>query len=230
MNLILFDDPGSRSNLLPLTFTRPVAAIRVGILTIAEKWERYLGVKSSYSTQPYLAKKFKKSVTDDNLWINGAICPDEKLVGSIRSLRPGDAVFKNTKIVALRTHEDELPEVIEGKVTEYAHDVVVIERPWRIFQNNGGQIRADFKLITAGRKSAAIKDPHTCTYNDADIFLEEGVILHAAILNAENGPIYLGKNSQVQEGAIVRGPFALGEDSVVTMGADAWRQHHRALL
>jgi UDP-N-acetylglucosamine diphosphorylase/glucosamine-1-phosphate N-acetyltransferase len=219
MNLILFDDPDIRSNLLPLTFTRPVAEVRVGILTIAAKWEHHFNAKPSYATSPYLAKKFKKSVADDNLWINGAVCPDEKLVGDLGKLKPGDAIFKNTKIIAVRSREDELPEVIEGKVTEYGHDLAVVDHPWRIFQNNGSQIRADFKLITAGRKSAAIKDPHTRTYNEANIFLEEGVVLRAAILNAENGPIYLGKNSQVQEGAIIRGPFALGQDSIVTMGA-----------
>src|SRR5579859_1761921 len=121
MNLILFDDPGIRSNLLPLTFTRPVAEVRVGILTIAAKWERYLGAKPSYSTQPQLARKFQKSLDDDNLWINGAVCPDEKLVGVIGTLKPGDAIFKNARIIAVRTGEDELPEVIGGKVTEYAH-------------------------------------------------------------------------------------------------------------
>jgi len=209
MNLILFDDPGLRSNLLPLTFTRPVANIRVGILTIAEKWERYFNTKSSVSTQEYLSKKFIKKITSDNLWINAAACPDEKLVAAIKNLKLGDAFYKNDSVIAVRTEDDELPEVISGKVSVYRDEIVLIDQPWKIFQNNGNQIRADYKLITTNRKSASIKDPHTRTYNESNIFLEEGVILHAAILNAENGPIYLGKNSQVQEGAIIRGPFAL---------------------
>jgi UDP-N-acetylglucosamine diphosphorylase/glucosamine-1-phosphate N-acetyltransferase len=218
MNLILFDDPGVRSNLLPLTFTRPVAEIRVGILTIIEKWARYFQTQPSYSTQQYLSQKFQKKVTTDNVWINGAVCPDEKLITVIKNLNPGDAVYKNSRVIAVRTDDDELPEVITGNVTEYADEIVLIDQPWKIFQNNGSQIRADYKLITANRKSGSIKDPHTRTYNEGNIFLEEGVILHAAILNAENGPIYLGKNSQVQEGAIIRGPFALGEESVINMG------------
>ena len=218
MNLILFDDPGLRSNLLPLTFTRPVANIRVGILTIAEKWERYFNTKSSVSTQEYLSKKFIKKITSDNLWINAAACPDEKLVAAIKNLKLGDAFYKNDSVIAVRTEDDELPEVISGKVSVYRDEIVLIDQPWKIFQNNGNQIRADYKLITTNRKSASIKDPHTRTYNESNIFLEEGVILHAAILNAENGPIYLGKNSQVQEGAIIRGPFALCEGSIINMG------------
>jgi len=218
MNLILFDDPGVRSNLLPLTFTRPVADIRVGILTIAEKWERYFNTKPSYSTQGYLSKKFQKKITSDNLWINGAVCPDEKLATAIKNLKSHDAIYKNARVIAVRTDDDELPEVISGNVSEYRDEIVLIDQPWKIFQNNGNEIRADYKLITENRKSASIKDMHTRTYNEGNIFIEEGVVLHAAILNAESGPIYLGKNSQVQEGAIIRGPFALCEESIINMG------------
>src|SRR6478736_4183104 len=113
MNLILFDDPGVRSNLLPLTFTRPVAEIRVGILTIAEKWKQYFDSTPSYSTQEYLSKKFQKKTTSDNLWINGAVCPDEKLITSIKGLKLGDAIHKNSRVIAVRTDDDELPEVIK---------------------------------------------------------------------------------------------------------------------
>jgi len=219
MNIILFDDPSLRIHLLPITFTRPVAGMRVGILTIGEKWERHFKTITSYSTQEYLKEKFPTKITDDNLWINGAICPDEHLVNAIKKLELGDAIHKNSMVLAVRTHEDELPEVISGNSSEYSHEIVSIDRPWKIFQNCGNQIRSDFKLITTNRKSAAITDTHTRTYNNNNIFLEEGVTLHAAILNADNGPIYLGKNSQVQEGAIIRGPFALGEESIVNMGA-----------
>jgi UDP-N-acetylglucosamine diphosphorylase/glucosamine-1-phosphate N-acetyltransferase len=218
MNLILFDDPRSRRNLLPLTLTRPVATIRVGILTIAEKWERHFNTKPSFSTESYLSKKFQKETTSDNLWINGAVCPDEKLVAAVKKLKLGDALCKNSKVVAVRTDDHDLPEVITGDVTECTDELTIIDQLWKIFQNNGGEIRSDFKLVTSNRTSAPIKDPHSRTYNDKNIFLEDGVILHAAILNAENGPIYLGKNCQVQEGAIIRGPFALGEESVINMG------------
>lgn len=218
MNLILFDDPSIRASLLPLTFTRPVAEIRIGILKISEKWEKHFQTKPSFATQPYLSKKYSKNVTSDNLWINGGVCPDAVLVDAIKKLKLGEGIHKNSMIIAVRTNDNELPEVIPGKVTAYPNDLTIIDNLWKIFQNNGNQIRADFKLVTAGRKSAPIKDPHTHSYNPDEIFIEEGAVLHTAVLNAEGGPIYLGKNSQVQEGAILRGPFSLGEGAIVNMG------------
>ncbi len=218
MNLILFDNPTIRQNLLPFTFTRPVATIRTGILTIAEKWEKYLNATVSFSTEGYLSKKFLLKHTSDNLWINGALCPDAGLVTAIKQLALGDALIKDSMILAVRTPYDEVPEVIVGKVAEYSSSITLIDQVWKIFQYNGEQIRADFKLITSGRKSQGINDKHTRAYAEENIFIEEGVVIHSAILNAENGPIYLGKNCQVQEGAMIRGPFSLGGNSVVNMG------------
>jgi UDP-N-acetylglucosamine diphosphorylase/glucosamine-1-phosphate N-acetyltransferase len=218
MNLILFDNPTIRQNLLPFTFTRPVASIRTGILTIAEKWEKQLGTSASFSTESYLSKKFPLRHTKDNLWVNGALCPDANLVVAIKRLELEDALVKDGMILAVRTSDDEIPEVIAGIVPEYTSSVTLIDQVWKIFQHNGAQIRSDFQLITEGRKSAKLSDKHTRTYSEENIFIEEGVIIRSAILNAENGPIYLGKNSQVQEGAMIRGPFALGEGSIVNMG------------
>jgi UDP-N-acetylglucosamine diphosphorylase/glucosamine-1-phosphate N-acetyltransferase len=218
MNLILFDNPTVRQNLLPFTFTRPIATIRIGILTIAEKWEKYLNSTPSFSTETYLSKKFPLKHTTDNLWVNAALCPDAGLVTAIHQLGMGDALMKDSMILAVRTADDEVPEVITGKVTEYGSVITLIDQVWKIFQHNGAQLRADFQLITAGRKSSGSKDKHTRCYSEENIFVEEGVVIHAAILNAEKGPIYLGKNSQVQEGAMIRGPFSLGEGSVVNMG------------
>src|SRR6266496_4363502 len=128
MNYILFDDE-SRFSLLPLTFTRPVAEIRIGILTIAEKWEKYFQ-KPSYSTQDYLSKKFTKKTSSDNLWINGAFCPDTGLVNAIKNLKPGEAIHKNSMLIAVLTDDDELPEVISGKATEYSGEIVLIDKLW----------------------------------------------------------------------------------------------------
>lgn len=219
MNVILFDNPTIRQNLLPFTFTRPVADIRVGILTIAEKWQRYLQTKTSFSTEGYLSKKYPTTIDSDNLWINGAVCPDVDFVKLVTDLKEGDAIVKNQVILAVRTPDDEVPEIITGKIIEYTQTLTIIDQVWKIYQNNGAQIRADFKLITHGRKSAPITDVHTRTYSPENIFLEEGAQTRGALLNAENGPIYLGKNSFVQEGALIRGPFALCEESYVNMGA-----------
>jgi UDP-N-acetylglucosamine diphosphorylase/glucosamine-1-phosphate N-acetyltransferase len=218
MNAVLFDDPVIRGQLLPLTFTRPVASLRVGILTIAEKWKARLSADVSFATQSYLAGKFPQTTTSDNYWINGALCPDDAFIAVLRILKPNDAIEKNGRILAVRTADDEVPEVIKGTVHAYPSDVALIDQPWKVFQLNGPQLRADFEMITKGRNSHPVTDKPTVVYNAANVFLEEGVSTRAAILNAEIGPIYLGKNSQVQEGAIIRGPFSLGEGSIVNMG------------
>ncbi len=218
MNIILFDDPEIRINLLPFTYTRPIAAIRTGILTIAEKWEKYVGHSCSYATEEILAVKFPAQFLNDNVWVNGAICPDHAFFEAIQKLELGEGLRKGTKVLAYRTREHELPEIISA-IQEYSQLITIIDQVWKIFLCNGAQIRSDFELITKGRKSAPIEDVHTKTYNPSAIFLEEGVQLYSAILNATNGPIYLNKNSQVQEGAAIRGAFALGESSIINMGA-----------
>lgn len=216
MNIILFDDPIIRTNLLPFTFTRPVANIRVGILTIAEKWEKRLNTTVSFETEEYLSKKFKRVTGSDNLFINGAICPDEQLVKEILALSSNQGISKDGKIIAVRTDGA----TKDGVATkEFTGDVRWIDQVWKIFQFNSEQIRLDYALITGDKKSIGIQDKHTIVYNESNIFVEEGVSIRAAILNAEDGPIYLGKNSIVQEGAIIKGPFALCESSTVGMGA-----------
>jgi UDP-N-acetylglucosamine diphosphorylase/glucosamine-1-phosphate N-acetyltransferase len=215
MNIVLFDEPAIRTQLLPFTFTRPVSSIRIGIVTLAEKWQHYLG-EVSYLTEAYLAEKFPAKQGSDNLLINGALCPDENLVKAIQNLPLNTALVKEGKVLV--THSTTLDWNNAATSQEYPGEVVMIDQVWKIFQHTAQQIRSDFQRITAGRKSASITDKHTRTYNEDQIFLEEGVTLRAAILNAEDGPIYLGKNSVVQEGALIKGPFALCEGSHVNMG------------
>ncbi len=218
MNLILFDDPSIRQDLSPFTFTRPVSEIRVGILTITEKWEKYLGSKASFHTVDYLAEKFVLKSTEDNLLINGAVCPDEKLVQAIKALKKEEAIAKDGILIAAQTRQTSFDGV---KVLEYPSEITLIDQVWKIFQLNGEQIKTDFTLLTKGRKSSELTDSHTVVYGKLgkDIFIEDNAVIKAAILNAEHGPIYIGKNSEVQEGALIRGPFALCEGSTVNMGA-----------
>lgn len=214
MNFILFDDPLIRTALLPLTFTRPVGEIRVGILTIREKWENRLNGKAFFKTAPYLQEKYP--YVEAGLWINGAICPDDKLIDAVRALPQPYFLVQDELLIA--SHG--MPEAFNEKtVIPYPHPLTVIRKPWHIFQQNAAQIKQDFEDVRKGRTSAEITDSHTVVYNRDNIFLEEGVYLRAAILNAEPGPIYLGKNSVVQEGAIIRGSFALGEGGHINMGA-----------
>jgi UDP-N-acetylglucosamine diphosphorylase/glucosamine-1-phosphate N-acetyltransferase len=216
MNVILFDDPLIRLNLLPFTFTRPTSKIRIGILTIAEKWEKWLNTTVSFKTEEYLQAKFQVKSTVDNLLINGAVCPDDKLVAAIKSLPVGSFLIKGNLLVAANQPSAEMS---NSNTTEFAGDVVVIDKTWKIFKENGSQLRKDFTLITSGRKSQGVADKHTVVYGEENLFVEEGVSIRAAIINAENGPVYLGKNSIVQEGAIIRGAFAMCEGAHVNMGA-----------
>lgn len=216
MNIVLFDDPTIRASLLPFTYTRPVSSIRVGILTIAEKWEKRLGAEVSFKSEEYLQKKFPLIWTLDNLLINGAICPDELLLDTVRSLPEGYYLVKGSLLIAARNPEEAM--TMQNTI-EYENKIVLIDRPWRIFRENAEQLKEDFKIITHGRTSAPINDPHTAVYNEKDIFAEDGVTVLAAVLNAKSGPIYLGRNSIIQEGVVIRGAFALGENAQINMGA-----------
>jgi UDP-N-acetylglucosamine diphosphorylase/glucosamine-1-phosphate N-acetyltransferase len=219
MNLILFDEPSVRTQLLPFTFTRPTASIRVGILTLAEKWEKRFNLQASFLTENYLSVKYPLVQTSDNLLINGALCPDARLTEALENLGPNTCLMKNGVRLAVRSPLATLTSFDQAKQTEYDADVTLIDQVWKIFQHNAAQLRTDYEFITTGRTSAGIHDPHTIAYNKQNIFTEEGVIIKAAVLNADNGPIYLGKNSVVHEGALIKGPFALCEGSQVNMGA-----------
>ena len=225
MHVLLFDDPAIRPHLLPFTFTRPVAALRCGILTLAEKWQHRLGAASvGYLTEPYLQAKFPAGdVSGPALLINGAVCPDELLTRQVQALRPGQALYSDDLLVAAHVADASLvAELIQDGLPEtrqVAEPVAVIKRPWQLFLFNGAEIRRDFALLTQGRTSQPVNDPHTIVYGAENIFIEEGVKIRAAILNAEDGPIYLGKNSQVHEGAIIKGPLALCEGSHINAGA-----------
>ena len=216
MNVILFDDPTLRKALLPFTYTRPLSAIRVGILTIAEKWEKRLGTEVSFKTESYLQKKYPLVSTLNNLLINGAVCPDEVLVDTVKALPEGYYLVKGTFLIATRNPDDEMT---TQNTIEYESQLTIIDHPWKIFRENADQLKRDFKLVTQGRKSFPITDKHTAVYGEENIFVEEGVTILAAVLNAESGPIYLGKNSIVQEGVVIRGAFALGENAQINMGA-----------
>lgn len=218
MNLILFDDPSIRQDLSPFTLTRPISEIRVGILTITEKWEIAFNCKASFHTADYLSSKYPTKSTADNVLVNGAVCPDAALVKAILSLKNEEAIAKSGILIAAKTHSTSFDNI---NVKEYENEITLVDQVWKIFQFNAAQIKLDFDLITKGRKSNALNDSHTILYGELgkDIFLEEGAIIKAAVLNAENGPIYIGRNAQVQEGALIRGPFALCEGAHVNMGA-----------
>ncbi len=220
MAIILFDD-NAHQTLLPLTFTRPVADLRIGILTIAEKWAKYLKQNTSFYTQPWLQGKFPLNAGHDNLFISGAVCPDEYLAGAVSMLQSGEALKYDDRLIAVRLNEAEAanfnPADEFEKVTTFESTPVIITFPEDIFKKNDIELRKDFNLLTKGRSSAAISNTNTVIGDD--FFAEEGAVAECSTFNTTNGPIYLAGNTEVWEGTHIRGAFALCEHSQVKMGA-----------
>ncbi|PMD95928.1 glucose-1-phosphate thymidylyltransferase, partial [Siphonobacter sp. BAB-5405] len=218
INYVLFDGPKIRPHLLPLVFTRPMAELRVGIRTITEKWTDWLGVKPTHYTQPYLQGKYPYKKSSDTIYLHGGLCPNERLVRSLEQLKPGEALLQGPILLAVRAKHLALEDLVHDNPNfqkQYYWDkVTVIQRLPDLVVHNGEQINTDFERITAGRTSQPITDRFTAYYNEEQIFIEEGVQIRSAILNAENGPIYLGKDVQIQDGVIIQGPFAALEGAV----------------
>lgn len=219
MNYIIFDN-FRRNYLLPLTFTRPVADLRIGILTIREKWEHLLGEKTSSLTEDYLSHKFPIIKADDNILINGSIIPHEDLADEIKKLDVNQALVKDEVIIALRVTASDLDNIddTEGmEELETACDFLKVNASWEIFSKNGEALCADYKMITKGRSSAALSKTNSILGND--IFVEEGAKVECATINTTTGPVYIGKDVEIMEGALIRGPFAICNNSIVKMGA-----------
>ena len=219
MNYILFDGP-VRNQLLPFTYTKPVADLRIGILTIREKWEKHLGNTTSTITEDYLSDKYPMVEFEENVMINAAYLPTEILVEMIFDLQQSQAIFDGEDIVAF--YSDDSQEEIDFDAYEQLEipeeAVFKVENTWDIFSKNHQAIQLDYDLLTEDRKSAQI--PATVqTLNPENIFIEEGAKLNFCTLNASEGPIYIGKDSEIMEGALIRGPFALCAHATVKMGA-----------
>ena len=216
MVINLFDDK-SWFSLRPLTFTRPVADLRMGILTIAEKWGKHLNADFGYLTQEYLNEKFK--LASSNVFINGSICPDEELLEAVEKLTDGQVLHAADIVIAYHASSAiNFQEALSGlERVAYLSSFVKIDYPEQIFGFNDIELQKDFALLTKGRTSGKLSDTNTILGDH--IFVEEGATAECSTFNTLQGPIYLDKNSQVWEGCHIRGSFALCHDSQVKMGA-----------
>lgn len=221
MNYILFDGT-VRNALLPFTYTRPVADIRVGILTIREKWEKHLGYTTTTLTEEYLMDKFPMVELEENVMINASFLPTEVLAEMIIGLEENQAIFSDDEVIAFYSKDSqEEVDFDTYEIIEYNDECLRIENPWDIFQKNDAAIREDFELLTEGRTSEPI--PSSVNVIGAEnVFIEEGAKLEFVTLNASTGPIYIGKNSEIMENSVIRGPFALCEEGQVKMGAKVY--------
>ncbi|MCC6182890.1 MAG: GlmU family protein [Bacteroidia bacterium] len=222
-NYVLFDDH-SWNDLLPLTYTKPCAELRIGILTIREKWENVLNEKLTFQTQEYLQEKYALKLSVDTTFINGKILPNKQLVESIKNLKPETGLRKDNLLIAYRTEKQKRLDVMERftDVIEFTNQITAINYPWDIFLKNAEAIELDCEFLTHNRKSQPISNSNKVIGDVNRIFIEEGAVIEASIFNTKSGVIYIGKDAEVMEGSIVRGPFVLGEHSVLKLATKVY--------
>ena len=218
MNIVFFDDQHI-SDLYPLTLTRPAGDLRIGILTIKQKWLHYFDYPISYYTKPYLSARFPLTSSQGaTLYINGALCPSDELVDTVSKLENNQGLSKNGRLLAYQTSStikrEELLSVIGN---EYSKEVTLLQFPWDIFRNNHQELELDFDRVTKGRTSAPISSTNRVLGDR--IFIEEGATVECSILNAEKGAIYVGVNTEIMENSVIRGPFAMLPHSVLKLSS-----------
>lgn len=232
MNPILIDI--NWKNLLPLTFTKPVSHLLIGIDTIAEKWERHLNRKPGVLTPQYLAEAFPNEYPDGGTLINSAVIPTPALAEAISQLKPGQVLTNRGRFIAALSESSNFEKLkirLEHKYkliySEFGTDevfyndaITILETPADIFAFNDVILRQDFKEIT--KKYKTTEFPKHIVTSGYDIFIHPDAIVNHCVLNATTGPIYIGKNAEIMEGSLVRGPFALGEHSTLKMGAKVY--------
>lgn len=221
MNYILFDGT-ARTALLPFTYTRPVAEIRIGILTIREKWEGHLGFTTTTLTEEYLSEKYPMVEMEDNIMINASFLPNSVLAEMVKNLAANQAIFQGEEVIAFYTNDtQEEVDFDRYEIIECTEECITVHHTWDIFAKNDAAIREDFEFITEGRNSQIIPKSVNvlCPEN---IFIEEGAKLEFVTLNASTGPIYIGKNAEIMEGSVIRGPFALCEFSRVKLASKVY--------
>ncbi len=221
MNIIFFED--KRSQFLPLAYTKPIAKIRIGILTIEDKWRKYfqeqnIQITTSYITEDYLSTKFPLIEKDENIFINSRFLPNDRLADFvINNLIADEAIMYNDSLVASKCTMEQF-KTESYYIKDYNESFISIElkKITDIFSKNDLAIEQDFELITKGRKSTLISSTNTILGDN--IFIEQGAKVEASVLNSSTGPIYIGANTEIMEGSLVRGPFALYEGGVLKMG------------
>ena len=221
MNYILFDGE-VRNSLLPFTYTRPVAEIRIGILTLREKWEKHLGLTTTTITEEYLEEKYPMVELEENIMINASFIPTVALVAQVKKLKANEAIFKGDDVIAFFTTDSQEEINFEAyQQYDFDEELLQVKNTWDIFSLNDKAIQQDFDLITEDRTSQPIPEG-VQAINPENIFIEEGAKLTFATLNATDGPIYIGENAEIMEGVVVRGALAMCENSVLKLGAKVY--------
>ncbi|TXB65481.1 glucose-1-phosphate thymidylyltransferase [Vicingus serpentipes] len=220
MNVVFFDD--NRIEFLPLTYTKPIALLRIGILTLEEKWVKYFeknNVKPiiSYLTESYLSKKYPFIDVKESFYINSRYCPNPFLIDFIlNNINSNEAIYDGETLIAAKSSYEEFKDQ-KFYIKDYNQSFVQlkIEKITDLFAKNEEAIKADYEFLTEGRKSQELSTTNTLVGNN--IFVEEGAKIEAAVLNSTTGPIYIGKDAEIMEGSVVRGPLAMCEGAVLKL-------------
>lgn len=224
-NLILFEND-TRTNLLPFTYTRPTCEIRLGIFNIREKWEKAMNGSGSFITQDYLTDLYDINLSEKNYLINGAVLPTAELVHQILELGVGEALVNDDELIAALLDLNQFNRLVDDDIEVFntydlseTQSLLKANNLWDLFKLLDWSIRWDFEKITEGRTSEPLPDSNTLIGSKNWLFIEKGALVQGATINTSNGPVYIGKNATVMEGATIRGPFSLGERGTVKMGA-----------
>lgn len=209
MNLVLSDQQ-ARLKFAPLTLTRPVGALRCGLFTNAERWQKWLPTAQiGFDTAEYLQTKFPKN---EGILVSAQLIPNEEVVVAIQALPSNTSLFLED--IWLATNGEAL-----SKMSFTGERPIILNERWDLFQLNDAVLRADFKLATQQQVSMPLSESNLLIGPEDQLFIEEGAQIEGAILNTKEGPIYIAKNAEVMEGALLRGPIAILEGAVVKMGA-----------
>jgi UDP-N-acetylglucosamine diphosphorylase / glucose-1-phosphate thymidylyltransferase / UDP-N-acetylgalactosamine diphosphorylase / glucosamine-1-phosphate N-acetyltransferase / galactosamine-1-phosphate N-acetyltransferase len=232
MDKIIFTEEFCQpENLYPFTLTRQLQDIRAGILTIREKWEKILDLPS-FDKKEDDYKDLGRSVNLDEavaegvcFMIHGNVLPTPKLVKAIKKLKNGEfiATASGDSIVFRFTRDEVLDryKVKVGNQVTHREEIITIKYPWDIIRMNDKAIRDDFELLTRKKRSQKISSTNSVIKN-SQVFLEKGARMEHCIVNASTGPVYIGKDAEVMEGSIIRGPFAMGEKACLKMGSKVY--------
>jgi len=209
---IVLSDNGLHLRFAPLSLTRPLGDLRMGILTNTERWKLIdPEAEIFFETEIYLNKKFPNTENPD-LRVNAALIPHEEVAVAIVNLASNEQLLYNDVWLATKGTGETI-------VKFTGEEPLIISERWHIYQKNEKALKADFNLISAGRKSANLSNSNTIIGDPSFIFVEEGAQVEAAILNTTTGPIYIGKNAEIMEGSMVRGPLAMCESSALKLGS-----------
>lgn len=228
LNTVIFDDQ-TWHNLLPLTYTRPVAGLRIGITTITEKWQHFFDAfpeEISFLTQDYLSTKYSLHLESENLFVNGSILPNAAIVAAIHQLPMGKALVKGKDLIAFKSENTDLEQIRTfidkggwEKTAKFEGKLLKINHLWDMFQLNGQAIEQDFAAITKNQESEELSVLNTLIGIENRLFIASEESIEGITVNTKTGPVYIGPGAKIMEGSLLRGPLAICDNAVVKMGA-----------